>query len=137
MFMNIVKCYRDSFAFSEDAGRNEFLSFMVFQLLVFGMYVVFFFQPSPTEVELYTENSGGIILSLVRENAVGPNSFGNIATDVATQILVLFWALSLPAFMAVQIRRLNDLDRSGWFMLAVIFPPFYLILLVFFLWDKK
>ena len=135
MFTTIKRCYQDSFGFSDMADREEFLSFMLFQLLVFGLYVVFFFQPSPTEVEVYTRNLDGVILSLVRENAVGPNSFGNIATDMATQILVLFWALSLPAFMAIQFRRLNDLDRSGWFMLAVLFPPFYLILLVFFLWD--
>ena len=135
MFANIKKCYQDSFGFSDTADRDEFLSFMLFQLLIFGLYVVFFFQPSPTEVEVYAKNVDGVILSLVRENAVGPNSFGNITTDIATQILVLFWALSLPAFMAVQFRRLNDLDRSGWFMLAVLFPPFYLILLVFFLWD--
>ena len=135
MLKNIVGCYKNSFDFAAYADRNEFLSFVLFQLLIFGLYVVFFFQPSPTEVEVYTRNLDGVILSLVREKVVGPNSFGNIATDMATQILVLFWALSLPAFMAVQFRRLNDLDRSGWFMLAVLFPPFYLILFVFFLWD--
>ena len=45
MFTNLVGCYQNSFDFSAYADRNEFLSFMLFQLLIFGLYVVFFSSP--------------------------------------------------------------------------------------------
>lgn len=59
------------------------------------------------------------------------------AADIAVIGLIVSLALALPS-IAVGVRRLQDTDRSGWFILLGLIPfagP--IILLVFFVQDSK
>jgi uncharacterized membrane protein YhaH (DUF805 family) len=53
-------------------------------------------------------------------------------------IRMLFTAWSIGCFLptvAVAIRRLHDLDRSGWLLVTPIVPAFLMLLLFFWLWP--
>ena len=54
----------------------------------------------------------------------------NIHYDVASVLIVLFWLGANIAFLAVGIRRLHDMDQTGWWILAVLVPIANIILLI-------
>lgn len=105
--------------FSGRARRKEFWMFMLFGFLVFVVTMIldslFGFGTTRRHAEV---GDGGI--------AAGFDSSGGLITTVA--ILALF----LPS-LAVEVRRLHDTDRSGWWLLLSLVPLVGTIVLLVFL----
>lgn len=73
-------------------------------------------------------NTVGMVLCVVALYAVG--------IDFALLLFVplgLFWRVSLFPRIAVTVRRLHDVDRSGWWYLIVLVPMVGLVVLVVFM----
>ena len=49
-------------------------------------------------------------------------SYGIIANGTGTLVGNLFWLASLVPSLAVSVRRLHDIDRSGWCLLLAFVP---------------
>jgi len=104
--MNYVKkCFRLYFCFSGRASRREFWSFTFFVFIIaFGI--------------TFTE-----IL-------IAPNTIFNL-TGIAP--LSVWFIICFMPMLSVSARRLHDIDFSAWWLLLVLFPPFHIILLLFYL----
>ncbi|NTT85638.1 DUF805 domain-containing protein [Tabrizicola fusiformis] len=65
-------------------------------------------------------------------NVIGSVILNGIDMATGVPILSLIWALALlvPG-LAVGVRRLHDLDRSGWWLLIVLVPVVGVILLIY------
>ncbi len=99
--------FRRYFDFSGRSGRAEFWNFMLFTLLVYAVV-------------------GGITMSVFINNA-GHDMNGAAASTsligvAGFAVLGVFWLLTLIPTIAVQVRRLHDQDKSGWFMLLTFVP---------------
>ncbi|PHV11016.1 DUF805 domain-containing protein [Chitinimonas sp. BJB300] len=88
--------------FSGRARRKEFWMFILFNIII------------------------GFALGLIERLAHLPNIHG---TGILTLIYNL--AILLP-FIAVTVRRLHDIDRSGWWSLMLLIPFIGMIVLIIF-----
>ena len=102
--------------FSGRARRKEFWFFQLHYMLMLyaGLFALLFFEGLLTEWEGFGE--AGIIV-------LAPGYF-----------LVYTLILFVP-FLAVNVRRLHDVDKSGWWLLIHFVPFGPLVLLVFFCQD--
>ena len=89
--------------FSGRSRRKEFWLFFLFQFLVSAAIGIVFGRPS------YEQYGGffGFSTSLTGPGGVVQNLFG--------------LAMFIPS-LAVSVRRLHDIDRSGWFLLLLLVP---------------
>lgn len=108
--------------FSGRAQRKEYWMFFLFVLIVFAIAMVIdnlLGFGTTTRYAAVTDNSA----------AAGFNSTGGIVT------LLAMLALLLPS-IAVAVRRLHDIDRSGWWLLIGLIPlAGAIVLLVFYCTD--
>ena len=51
-------------------------------------------------------------------------------------IYLFFTLIVLPPLISVTVRRLHDIDKSGWFMLLGLIPPIGFIILLYLLAQK-
>ena len=132
--MNIFKAYfldvitQKYFQISGRAPRREFWYFMLFSIIfsfLFGMVgqMLGLFYMIPIEIPSINE-TGQIV-----------NSLQNIPINLVQAGFGL--ALFFPT-LAVSIRRLHDLDKSGWWYLIAIIPLLgALVLLAFFVTGSQ
>lgn len=101
----VKKCFRLYFCFSGRASRREFWSFTFFVFII----------------------SFGIVFT---EILIAPNTIFNL-TGIAP--LSVWFIICFMPMLSVSARRLHDIDFSAWWLLLVLFPPFHIILLLFYL----
>jgi uncharacterized membrane protein YhaH (DUF805 family) len=95
--------YRRYFEFSGRSRRMEYWMFTLFGILVNAAITVVLGRTAYTSM-------GSFVWFDTRLNAVG---------DVVSGLFALF---SLIPSLAVLVRRLHDVDRSGWWLLLVFLP---------------
>lgn len=69
-------------------------------------------------------------------NASGPNGVSNFNIFLFIMFVVYLVLLSPPAF-ALQVRRLHDSNRSGWYILVKFIPIIGGLVLLWFLTQEK
>jgi len=89
--------------FSGRSRRKEFWLFFLFQILVSTAIGIVFGRPT-------YETSAGFL---------GVSTFYNSTGGVVQNLFGL--AMLIPS-LAVSVRRLHDIDRSGWFLLLLFVP---------------
>jgi uncharacterized membrane protein YhaH (DUF805 family) len=109
--------YRRYFEFSGRSRRREYWMFALFYMLVF----------------IVIETVFGVPQTVTMSNAF---SYGVFANGTGTTVGNLFWLASIIPGFAVSVRRLHDIDRSGWWML-LWFVPFlgWFTLFIFYCLD--
>ncbi len=100
--------YRRYAEFTGRSRRREYWLFVLFYLLVLMVIEAIF--GTPTEVITSHPLGFGVI------------SYGVIANGTGTMVGNLFWLFSLVPGLAVTVRRLHDIDRSGWWLLLLVVP---------------
>jgi uncharacterized membrane protein YhaH (DUF805 family) len=95
--------YRRYFEFSGRSRRMEYWMFTLFGILVNAAITVVLGRTAYTSM-------GSFVWFDTRLNAVG---------DVVSGLFALF---NLIPSLAVLVRRLHDVDRSGWWLLLVFLP---------------
>ena len=104
----VKKCFCDYCTFSGRAKRKEFWSFYLFNVLIFlGVYLLLLIVPNEV-----------IILSL------------------ASFAIVYGLGTILPN-IAVSVRRLHDIGKSGWWYLLILIPYIGCIVLIIFFCLKS
>ena len=111
-----------------DIVKNEF----------FGKYADF--KGRTNRKNFWLAVLGVVLLSFVISFVLGfvGGLLGDTATNIAS-ILVFIWELAIiiPC-LAIEIRRLHDIGKSGWWILIALVPLVgTIILLVFFCMDSK
>lgn len=104
--------------FSGRASRAEFWWFFLFVMIIYvgGMFI-------------------GIrsLAAMTPADAANPSNainFANSGAGVFVSVLGVFWLAVLLPMIAVQVRRLHDINRSGWWLgIFWLLYPVYLILL--------
>ena len=109
--------YRRYFEFNGRSRRKEFWLFSLFCMVV------------SLGIDLATGGAWSHIAS-------GTYAMGTKSNLVSTSLSGLFSLINLIPTLSVTLRRLHDVDRSGWWMLLYFVPVIgWLILLVFFCLD--
>lgn len=104
----VRSCFQKYAVFSGRATRSEFWFFYLFLILI------------------------SIILGFF--NAIAPEGL----VTVIGMLSGLFSLITLLPSLAVSVRRLHDIDRSGWWLLIWFVPIIgWIILLIFFLTPSK
>ena len=105
----MLKPYRQYADFDGRARRKEFWMFFLFQLVVQALLVVV-----------------GVVIG-------STGDLGNILSGIFMLALVVFSLGSIVPGIAVAIRRMHDIDKSGWTLLLGLIPLVGgIILLVFY-----
>jgi len=107
-FQSIGEAFRNYFNFHGRACRSEFWYFQLFWLIGF---FVFLMIDNMIQVSHGTTYSGRRI-----EPGPGP-------------LALLFWLILLIPDLALSVRRLHDIDKSGWWLLLGFVPFGGLVLL--------
>lgn len=72
---------------------------------------------------------GALVLSVITNPLFGSTRFNSI--------VIIYWLITLIPTLAIQVRRLHDTGRSGWWLLLIFIPLLgNIILLIFFLQDS-
>jgi uncharacterized membrane protein YhaH (DUF805 family) len=99
----IAKCFSNYVTFSGRAPRSEFWWFMLFVIL------------------------GNAVL-----NVVDSILFGRAVDGQSVSVLGALFSLAvLLPWISVSVRRLHDVDRSGWWYLLVLIPLIGTLILIF------
>ena len=98
---NILEIYKKSFTFEGRASRAEFWGFYLF----YNLFLVLLLTPYFS------------------------NSVFNIIGDT-WMVIIIFNVLSIPAFIALLVRRLHDLGWSGYWVLMICTPLSILLLIL-------
>jgi uncharacterized membrane protein YhaH (DUF805 family) len=93
------------------AGRSRRLEFWAFTLLVWAVYAIL----------LLALVAGGFgVGTLIDDGARGASAFFTLTLGGAGLVIWGWWLVTLLPTLAVTVRRLHDLERSGWWLLAAI-----------------
>lgn len=115
----MVLPYKRYFDFSGRSRRKEFWLFALFQWLVSVLIRVVFGMPMLTGMQT------GFMITPALMHA-GPGQI----------LLNIFGLVTLIPGIAVAVRRLHDIDKSGWWYLLIFVPVLgWIALLVFFCRD--
>lgn len=112
-FGYIKKCYKNYANFNGRASRSEFWNFIFFYCVIFYVLRLPLKPLSETEITSAIDNGNNLVWILSTFSSI----FG-----------VVFFFASLLPLLAVAVRRLHDVGRSGWFILVGIVPTFTLLL---------
>lgn len=99
--------YRRYFDFSGRSRRKEYWMFL---LLWFVLSIVL-------GIAMFASLAGG--MAALSSGAVSPMAMGGGAMALWVVFLIVGVGSIIPS-IAVQVRRLHDLDRSGWWLLGVV-----------------
>jgi hypothetical protein len=94
----VASCYLKFLTFSGRAPRSEYWWFIVFQLLMATASVV------------------GMMLWLMPGGQPDTSKLAYLQTAEANIVYLVFWALLYIPGLSVTVRRLHDIDRSGWWL---------------------
>lgn len=109
--------WKRSFDFKGRSGRKEYWAFASVALIVYALLFGVLF-----------ERLGSVSASAAYE---GTSPFDSMAVGIVAIGILLWWAILLLTGTALAIRRLHDMNQSGW--LYSIFIPLYL-LMPYFAW---
>lgn len=116
-FDYVKKCYENYTNFKGRARRSEYWNFVVFYSAVLFILNLPFRPLSTNEAAATTNGSTLLIIFLI--------------------IGITFYFASLLPLLAVSVRRLHDVGRSGWFLLIGLIPVVNLWLLIEFCRDSE
>ena len=102
----VKKCFGMYFCFSGRANRREFWSFTFFVFTV-ALGIVFAEVLLTPDIALFS--------------------------PLGSTPLALWSVLCFFPMLSVSARRLHDIDFSAWWLLLILFPPFHIILILFYL----
>ena len=102
----VKKCFSLYFSFAGRASRKEFWSFVFFIFLI------------------------AIGLGFA-EILIAPDIA--LFSPLGSTPLTLWFILCFMPMLSVSARRLHDIDFSAWWLLLILFPPFHIILILFYL----
>lgn len=111
----VASCYLRFLTFSGRAPRSEYWWFIVFQLLMATASVV------------------GMMLWLMPGGQPDTSKLAYLQTAEANIVYLVFWALLYIPGLSVTVRRLHDIDRSGWWFWIVLVPLLGPIILLIFM----
>ena len=104
-FLEAVKiCFQKSFTFKGRASRAEYWLFYLFN------YILGFILAILAIITLIT-----------------------LKQSVAISVFIILYCIPIPANISVLVRRLHDVNRSGWWFWIVIIPFGILLLLYWFI----
>jgi uncharacterized membrane protein YhaH (DUF805 family) len=98
-------------------GRARRKEYWTFSLINFVIYMVLWL------------GGGGLAMSMGRESGGGVGA-----------LLILYFLFALASFvpgLAVSVRRLHDIGKSGWWILIAFIPLAGIVLLVFMFMDSQ
>jgi len=114
-FINSLKtCFKKYVLISGRASRSEFWYFALFFYVVIGIIIFVAYQDYKIESSNRTEFQSDIYFSL---------------GEIYAWILMGFILVTIIPFIAVTIRRLHDVNQSGYWILAALIAPFSMIIL--------
>ena len=96
--------------FTDFSGRSRRKEFWSWYLFVFVMYLVLMYLDAALGL-------GGSYSSYAKDGSVGFNMTGGLLT-------LLFCLAALIPSIAVAVRRMHDIGKSGWLVLIGIIPIF-------------
>ena len=102
----VKKCFKLYFCFSGRASRREFWSFTFFVFII-ALGISF------TEILIAPDIA--------------------LFSPMGSTPLAFWFILCFMPMLSVSARRLHDIDFSAWWLLLILFPPFHIILLLFYL----
>lgn len=135
-FAFVIGGYARSFAFKGRAGRRELWSLFVFHGITLVLLSSLFGQSIPAEVSVL-ENVGPYGLFGVSIHRDWPALIAQYISSLHLQLYCVFLLFSLPALISVQVRRLHDVGRSGFYLLGGLMPPFLFVLFIVYLWKSN
>jgi uncharacterized membrane protein YhaH (DUF805 family) len=116
--------------FSGRARRMEFWMYMLLQTIVVGLLMLLLFGSLP-----WAE----IVAASEAQNAgmayTGPQPQLGAMFYLSTTLYVLWVLATFLPTLAVTVRRLHDLDKSGWFYLLNFVPFGGIVLIVFYFME--
>lgn len=118
LFGCFVKCFKNYANFKGRARRREFWGFMLFYYIIFFILYLPLLSASEADTGYDAEND-------------------NIMNLIFSILFILFYLVSLLPLLAVSVRRVHDVGRSGWFVLIGCLPVLNLWLLVEFCTDGE
>ena len=125
MFKDYFKCYKKQLSLKGRLSRDEFISLFVRTWIFIALFLI-------VAILLLM-----LLLFMISTFHSTPDtsvvSFGIITfLTMITIIGIVFFGFRL--LVCIIVRRLHDLDKSGYYLLLPLFPPFklYLIYLLFF-----
>lgn len=98
--------------YADFSGRSTRTEYWMFQLFLVLGYTV-----------LYSLTFAGAYAGVVMESGV--------LSIIGFSLLVMFWLAVVIPSIAVTVRRLHDIDKSGWFVLLALVPLVNIVVLVF------
>jgi uncharacterized membrane protein YhaH (DUF805 family) len=134
-FASVTGGYARSFDFKGRARRRELWSLFVFHGIALVLLSSLFGQSIPAEVSVL-ENVGPYGLFGVSIQRDWPALIAQCLSSLHLQLYCVFLLFSLPALISVQVRRLHDVNRSGFYLLGCLMPPFLFVLLIVYLWKS-
>ncbi len=121
----ITACLRRYATFSGRSRRSEYWWWTLFVSVVqLGVYLV----------ALTAAVVGAGAPTAVEPSGAGSGVAAGVAGFVVSTLFILLALFSLAVFLpglAVTVRRLHDVDRSGWWVLLALVPFGVIVLLVF------
>ncbi len=98
--------------YADFSGRSRRQEFWMFQLFIFLVYIVF------------------AVLAAIVGGGLGDSSGGGVIGGILGILFLLFALGIMIPTLALTVRRLHDLDKSGWMILIGLIPLIGSILLL-------
>ena len=108
---------------------------MYWMLLPFRRYVDFRGRSRRREYWLFSLLHTCILVALLTTIVIADGRDDDETTVLAAITLLLYFLGSIVPQLAVQVRRLHDSDRTGWWLLLGLVPVGGLVLIVFMCLD--
>ncbi len=106
--------------FTGRASRKEFWYFLIFNIVISVMIAVI----------------DGIINAAINDTLTSTNVTFSVETGTGVLSKFYSWAVLIPS-LAVSVRRLHDIGRTGWWLLIAPVPLIGIIVLVVFMMKNS
>ena len=119
-----IKCLRHYADFSGRARRKEYWMFMLFSMItaiVIGVLMILVFML--TKNHYYNELIPyGLSEEQVRAVQIGNLNYMKAIYNVSSIVYLSYSIIMILPSMAVAVRRLHDIGKSGWMLLVSLIP---------------
>ena len=114
-FINSLKaCFKKYFVISGRASRSEFWYFALFFYSVIGIVIFISYQDYKIQSSSRNEFQSDIYFSI---------------SGIYSTIIWIFIVSTILPFLAAAVRRLHDVNQSGYWILAAFVTPFFMFIL--------